>query len=198
MSKSSKPKKIALYFGSFNPVHIGHLAIANYIAEMGSVDEVWMVVSPHNPLKKKESMLANHHRLTLVKVAIGDYPNIKASDIEFYLPSPSYTINTLAHLKEKFPLHNFSLIIGADNLHNFHKWKNYELILATYQLLVYPRPGFETHPFLTHPNVSLLEAPLMEISATFIRNALKQKKDIRFFLPKGVWEYIIEMHFYEK
>ncbi|MCX7728414.1 MAG: nicotinate (nicotinamide) nucleotide adenylyltransferase [Bacteroidia bacterium] len=193
-----KNKKIALFFGSFNPIHIGHLAIANYFAEFTDNDEVWWVVSPQNPLKEKKTLLAQHHRLYMVNLAIEDYPKFKASDIEFHLPQPSYTIHTLVHLKEKYPHHRFSLILGQDNLSNFHKWKNYEVILEHYSLYVYPRPSAEPSQFDNHPNIHFTQAPYIEISSTFIRNAIKQKKDIRYFLHPKVWNYIDEMNFYKR
>ncbi len=193
-----KNKKIGLYFGSFNPIHVGHLLVANYIAEFGPVDEVWLVVSPHNPFKTKESLLANHHRLQLVNLAIGDYPKLKASAIEFDLPTPSYTVNTLAHLSEKYPKHQFSLIMGSDNLENFHKWKNYEAIIEHYHILVYPRNTFKGHALLDNPKFSLVNAPEVEISSSFIRQAIHDKKDVRHFLSPAVWDYVKEMHFYEK
>jgi nicotinate-nucleotide adenylyltransferase len=193
-----KNKKIGLYFGSFNPIHVGHLLVANYIAEFGPVDEVWLVVSPQNPFKTKESLLSNHHRLQLVNLAIGDYPKLKASSIEFDLPTPSYTVNTLAHLSEKYPKHQFSLIMGSDNLENFHKWKNYEAIIEHYHILVYPRNTFKGHALLDNPKFSLVNAPEVEISSSFIRQAIHDKKDVRHFLTPAVWDYVKEMHFYEK
>lgn len=193
-----KNKKIGLYFGSFNPIHVGHLLVANYIAEFGPVDEVWLVVSPQNPFKTKESLLSNHHRLQLVNLAIGDYPKLKASSIEFDLPTPSYTVNTLAHLSEKYPKHLFSLIMGSDNLENFHKWKNYEAIIEHYHILVYPRNTFKGHALLDNPKFSLVNAPEVEISSSFIRQAIHDKKDVRHFLTPAVWDYVKEMHFYEK
>lgn len=193
-----KNKKIGLYFGSFNPVHVGHLLVANYIAEFGPVDEVWLVISPQNPFKTKETLLSNHHRLQLAQLAIGDYPKLKVSSIEFELPTPSYTINTLAHLSEKYPKHQFSLIMGSDNLENFHKWKNYEAIIEHYQILVYPRNSFKGHALLDNPKFALVNAPEVEISSSFIRQAIRDKKDVRHFLSPAVWEYVKEMHFYEK
>ena len=193
-----KNKKIGLYFGSFNPVHVGHLVVANYIAEFGPVDEVWLVISPQNPFKSKESLLSNHHRLQLVQLAIGDYSKLKASTIEFDLPTPSYTVTTLAHLSEKYPQYRFSLIMGSDNLENFHKWKNYEAIIEHYHILVYPRNGFQGHALLNNPKFSLVQAPEVEISSSFIRQAIHDKKDVRHFLSPAVWEYLKEMHFYEK
>jgi nicotinate-nucleotide adenylyltransferase len=190
--------KIGLFFGSFNPIHIGHMAIANYMAEFTDLKQVWFVVSPQSPLKKKTSLLADHHRLQLVRLAIGDSLNYKASNIEFQLPKPSYTINTLAHLAEKYPQHNFCLIMGSDNLETLHKWKNYEHILNEYELYIYPRPGSDGGELKNHPKVKIVPAPFMDISATFLRDALKAKKDIRFFIPSEAYEYLREMHFYEK
>ncbi|MEO8148803.1 MAG: nicotinate (nicotinamide) nucleotide adenylyltransferase [Bacteroidia bacterium] len=191
-------KKIGLFFGSFNPVHNGHMVIANYMAEFTDLNEVWLVVSPHNPLKPMGSLLQDYHRLTLVKEAIGDYRKIKASNIEFSLPKPSYTIHTLVHLKEKFPQHDFCLIMGSDNLDTFHKWKNYEMILADYEIYIYPRPASDGGQFKDHPKVKFVNAPMMEISATFIRKSIKEKKDVRFMMPLPVYNYIDEMGFYKK
>lgn len=190
--------KIGLFFGSFNPIHIGHMAIANYILEFTDLENIWFVVSPHNPLKDKNSLLADNHRIRIVREAIGDFNKFKASDIEFKLPQPSYTIHTLTYLKEKYPDHEFVLIMGSDNLQNFHKWKNYEEILKNYEVYVYPRKESDGGDFKTHPKIKFINAPLMEISSSFIRAAIKQKKDVRFYLPEAAWEYIKEMHFYEK
>ncbi len=190
--------KIGLFFGSFNPVHNGHMVIASYMAEYTDLEQVWFVVSPHNPLKEKDSLLADHHRLQLVKIAIGDYRKLKASDIEFSLPKPSYTIHTLTYLFEKHPSHQFVLIMGADNLETFHKWKNWEQILESVELYVYPRKDNQGGNLLHHPRVKVVAAPQMEISATFIRKAIKTSKDVRYMLPQYVWEYIQEMHFYER
>jgi len=198
MQKKIAQKKIGLFFGSFNPVHIGHTVIAGYMLEFTDLDEVWMVVSPHNPLKKKESLLSDTHRLLLVREAIGDNNRIKASNIEFNLPQPNYTIDTLAYLKKKHPAHKFVLIMGTDNLHNLHKWKNYEQLLADYIIYAYNRPGFDGGKFKNHPSVKITEAPLMEISSSFIRQAIKNKKDVRYLLSPAVAQYIKEMHFYEK
>lgn len=189
---------IGLFFGSFNPIHIGHMALANYMVEFTDMDQVWFVISPHNPLKQKASLLHQNQRLYMVNVAIEDDERFKSSTIEFDLPQPSYTINTLVHLKEKYPKHKFSLIIGQDNLENFHKWKNYEEILKNYKLYVYPRPGAAKTDLDIHPNVVLTQAPYIEISSTFIRDALKNKKDIRHFLPEKAWKYIDEMNLYKK
>ncbi len=189
---------IGLFFGSFNPIHIGHMAIANYMTEFTGMDQLWFVVSPQNPLKEKKTLLPEGSRLFMVNEAIQYYTKFKSSNIEFGLPQPSYTVNTLAHLKEKYPEHKFSLIIGQDNLASFDKWKNYEEILKHHKLFVYPRPNCEKSKFDEHPNVVFTEAPLMDISSTFIRNAIKNKKDIRFFLPEKVWDYVNSMSFYKK
>jgi nicotinate-nucleotide adenylyltransferase len=190
--------KIGLYFGSFNPVHVGHLAIANYILEYTDLQQIWFIVSPQNPLKKKKSLLADFHRLEMINIALGDSQFYKASNIEFSLPKPSRTIDTLAYLYDKYPNHEFSLIMGADNLITFHKWKNYLAILKDYKIFVYPRPDTVESQFDNHPSVVWIKAPLIEISSSFIRESILDKKNMEFFVPKGVWEYIQEMHFYEK
>lgn len=190
--------KIGLFFGSFNPVHVGHMVIASYMAEFTDLDQVWLVVSPHNPFKKKSSLLKDHHRLQLVQLAIGEASNIKASDIEFKLPQPSYTINTLTYLQEKYPKRHFALIMGSDNLSGFTKWKNYERILTSHEIYVYPRPEDDGGEMRNHPRVKWTEAPLMELSSTFLRQAIKDKKDVRHMIPLPAYQYIKEMHFYEK
>lgn len=182
--------KVGLYFGSFNPVHIGHLIIANHIQQYSDLDQVWFVVSPQNPFKEKSTLVNDHERLHMINLAIEDYPNLRASNVEFSLPKPSYTIDTLMVLKEKFPNYEFSLIMGMDNLKNFHKWKNHEQILKQCSVLVYPRPGFDAGRWENHEKFSFIEAPLMEISATFIRSALKEGKYVRPMLPEKVWEYL--------
>jgi len=189
--------KLGLYFGSFNPVHSGHMVIASYLSEFTDLDNVWFVVSPHNPLKSKSSLLKDHHRLQLVKIAIDDYPKLKASDIEFTLPQPSYTINTLSHLFDKHPEHQFVLILGADNLETFTKWKNWEQILELVELYVYPRKDSDGGELLHHPKVKVINAPLMELSSTFIREAIVAGKDVRYMVPAAAWNYMREMHFYE-
>ena len=190
--------KTGLFFGSFNPIHNGHMLLANYMLSFTDLERLWFVVSPHNPLKEKSSLLANNHRLELVKLAIGVNNKMKASNIEFKLTQPSYTVNTLAHLQEKFPQNTFVLIMGSDNLQSFHKWKNYEHILEHYELYVYPRPGFDGGELRNHKNVKFIDAPLGEISSTFIRNAIKNKKDVRYFMPESVFTYLDEMNFYKK
>lgn len=191
-------KKTGLFFGSFNPVHVGHLVIANYMLEFAGLDEVWLMVSPHNPLKEKKSLLAGNHRYAMVNLAVGDNPRIRASNFEFRLAQPSYTIDTLVRLEEKYPGKEFILIAGTDIFPSFHKWKNYEQLLDLYRIFVYKRPGFDAGQFASHPNVKIFDAPLMEISSSFIRDAIRDGKDMRYFLPEGVYDYIIEMHFYQE
>lgn len=191
-------RKVGLFFGTFNPVHIGHLIIANHIAEFSELEEVWLVVTPHNPFKKKSSLLENHHRLEMVYKACEGYENLKPSDIEFGLPQPNYTVTTLAHLQEKYPTNEFCPIMGEDNLKSFHKWKNYEVILENHQIYVYPRiaTGKPQEEFLDHPKITQVAAPVMEISSTFIRQAIKEGKNIKPMLPAAVWDYIKLMNFY--
>lgn len=192
--------KVGLYFGTFNPIHVGHIIIANHVLENSDLDEVWMVVTPHNPLKKKSSLLEDYHRLQMIHLATETYEKLKPSDIEFKLPQPNYTINTLVHLKEKFPKHQFSLIMGEDNLKSLHKWKNYELILQDYDIYVYPRISESEVPeeFVHHPRIHKVNAPVIELSSTFIRNSIKEGKNIRPMLSEKVWEYIDHNLFYKK
>lgn len=192
--------KIGLYFGTFNPIHIGHLIIANHMAEHSDLNQVWMVVTPHNPHKQKSSLLDDYHRLHMVHLATEDYPKIKPSDIEFKLPQPNYTVNTLAHLQEKFPNHTFCLIMGEDNLNSLHKWKNYEVILQNHDVYVYPRAasGAIDDQFVNHPKIHQVNAPILELSSTFIRESVKKGKNIRPMLPHKVWEYIDHNLFYKK
>ncbi|NNC70635.1 MAG: nicotinate-nucleotide adenylyltransferase [Flavobacteriaceae bacterium] len=193
-------KNIGLYFGTFNPIHIGHLAIANHMVEFSDLDEVWFVITPHSPFKKKASLLDDHHRYQLAQIAVEDYPKLKASNIEFKLPQPNYTVHTLAHIAEKYPTNTFSLIMGEDNLKSFHKWKNYEVILENHHIYVYPRiykGRVAESKFDDHAKVHQVDAPIMEISSTFIRKAIKNKKDIRPLLPCNVWQYLDEMNFYK-
>lgn len=202
--------KVGLYFGTFNPIHVGHLIISNYMADYTDLDQVWLVVTPQNPLKQKSSLLADYHRLALVRTAVEDNPKLRASNIEFDLPKPSYTVNTLAHLIDAHPEIDFALIMGEDNLRTLHKWKNHEEILQHHRIYVYPRALTEvereevtaiattTNQFLQHPNVEMCDAPVMKVSASFIRKAIKEKKDVRYLLTEPVYKYVTEMHFYEK
>ena len=191
-------KKVGLYFGTFNPIHIGHLIIANHMAEFSDLDEVWFVVTPKSPFKQKQSLLDNHHRYQMVFEAIQEYPKLKASKIEFDLPQPNYTINTLVHIGERYPDHHFCLIMGEDNLKGFHKWKNYEAILEGYDIYMYPRisSGITENVFKDHPKIHRVDAPIMEISSTFIRKEHKNGRNIRALLPDTVWNYLDEMNFY--
>jgi nicotinate-nucleotide adenylyltransferase len=189
--------KIGLFFGSFNPVHIGHLAIANYFSEFTDLDQIWLVISPQNPFKKKKTLLEEYERYKMAELALGDDFNIRPSNIEFMLPKPSYTIDTLTYLKEKHPSKEFALIIGSDNLVHFHKWKNYEQILEHYSLYVYPRKDTDPQEYTDKYNMQIVDAPLMEISSSFIRQAIRKGKNIQYFLPEKVYEYIKEMQFYE-
>lgn len=188
--------KIGLFFGSFNPIHTGHLIIGNTMAETTDLAEVWYVVSPQNPFKKNQSLLHEFDRFDLVTAAIFDNPQLRASDIEFNLPKPSYTIDTLTYLGDKYPQHTFVLIIGEDNLNQFKNWKNYEQILEQYELYVYPRPVTTHSELRTHPKVRMVEAPLLEISATYIRGLVKQGKSIRYLVSKEVEELIRSRKFY--
>ncbi|MGV6860942.1 MAG: nicotinate (nicotinamide) nucleotide adenylyltransferase [Putridiphycobacter sp.] len=203
-------KTIGLFFGSFNPIHVGHLIIANYMVNFTDLSEIWFVVSPHNPHKKKASLLEDYHRLAIVKEAIDDNINFKASNIEFDLPQPSYTVDTLAYLKEKFPEKKFSLIMGEDNLRSFHKWKNYEVILENNPIFVYPR-AFTiqevesdqtaeqtiTTTIRKHQNIHFTEAPVIKISSSLIRKMIKANKDVRYMLNEPARKYVDEMNFYK-
>ena len=196
--------RIGLYFGSFNPVHIGHTAIAGYMTEFEGLDQVWFVVSPHNPLKKKETLLDDHQRLYMTQLALGDNDKLRASDVEFRLPVPSYTIDTLTCLKEKYPGNKYCLVMGEDNLYTLHKWKNAKLILKEHPVYVYPRPDTAKpssailEQLLDSAEITFSEAPLMEISGTFIRDGIRKGKDMSYYLSPAVWKYIREMHFYER
>lgn len=189
-------KRIGLFFGSFNPIHIGHMCLAEYMLEFGSLEEVWFVVSPQNPLKDKTSLLNDFTRFELVQEAIGADTRFKAIDIEFHLPRPSYTIDTLTHLQEKYPSKKFVLIGGTDILQSFHKWKNYEQILENYRLMIYPRHGSDDHHLLNHPSVTLVNAPRIEISASFLRGAIKNGHSVRYFLPDKVYAIIDKYGYY--
>jgi len=192
-------KKTGLFFGSFNPIHIGHLIIANHIVEHDDLDEVWFVITPHNPHKQKKTLLNDTQRLMMVRLAVENYPKLKASNIEFGLSQPNYTVNTLAVLQEKYPDRQFVLLMGQDNLASFHKWKNYETILKYYQIYVYPRlTDKKIKPeFLSHPSIKFIKAPILELSATQIRQDLKAGKNVRPLLPPEVYKYIDEMNFYK-
>lgn len=191
--------KIGLYFGTFNPIHTGHLIIANHMAEYTGLDQIWLVVTPHNPLKKKSTLLEDHHRLQMVFLATEDYPKLKPSDIEFKLPQPNYTVNTLAYLQEKYPTHQFSLLMGEDNLNSLHKWKNYEVILQNHDIYVYPRIDKSGEVLqVINGKVHKVEAPVIEISSTFIRENIKNNKNVRPLLPEKVWQYINHNLFYKK
>jgi nicotinate-nucleotide adenylyltransferase len=192
--------KIGLYFGTFNPIHIGHLIIANHMVEHSDLDEIWMVVTPHNPFKKKSSLLDNHHRFEMVYRATENYSKIKPSDIEFKLPQPNYTVYTLAHISDVYPDKEFCLIMGEDNLKNLHKWKNYETILEHHHIYVYPRisEGKTETQFDKHPKIHKVDAPIVQISSTMIRNGIKNQKNVQPLLSKEVWEYVDEMNFYRK
>lgn len=191
--------KIGLYFGTFNPIHVGHLTIANHLVEYSDLQKIWFVVTPMSPFKKKKSMLDNNQRLEMVYRATKDYQKLEPSTIEFNLPQPNYTIDTLAHLYEKYPEHEFCLIMGEDNLKSFQKWKNYQQILERHEIFVYPRISEGNVPtdLKNHPKIHRVDAPIMELSSTFIRNAIKNGKNVRPMLPELVWQYLDEMNFYK-
>ena len=202
--------KVGLYFGTFNPIHVGHLVIANYMAAYTDLDEIWLVVSPQNPLKDQSELLEDRMRLAMVQEAVKDNNNIKVSNIEFNLPKPSYTIDTLKHLAQLYADKEFSLIMGEDNLRMFHKWKGFEQILADYQLYVYPRVlteqeqteldkamGNESNELYNHDKVTMCDAPVMKVSATFIRKAIREKKDVRYLLTEPVHQFVKENSLYE-
>lgn len=176
------------------------MIIANYIVEFTELDEVWFVVTPHNPHKKKKTLLEDHHRLAMVEIAVEDYPKLRASNVEFALSQPNYTVNTLAYLEEKYPNNNFSLIMGEDNLKSLHKWKNYDVILDRYYIYVYPRisEGMVETQFDNHIKIKKVDAPIIELSSTFIRKAVKKGKNIRPMLSPEVWKYLDEMNFYKR
>lgn len=187
--------KIGLFFGSFNPIHIGHKVIASYLVDFTDLDKVMFVVSPQNPLKQKISLLDQYHRLQIIRSEIEDNSKLAVSDIEFDMPKPSYTIDTLVRLKEKYAENDYSIIMGSDNLRNFHKWKNYEQILEDYSIYVYPRPGYDISG--SHKNIHVIEGvPQMEISSSFIRKSIKEGKDISYLMPEKAWIYTYEMNFY--
>lgn len=203
--------KVGLYFGTFNPIHVGHLVIANYMADFTDLDQVWLVVTPQNPLKNKKSLLADYHRLALVNEAISDNFKLRSSDVEFKMQKPNYTSHTLSHLIDLHPSDEFSLIMGEDNLRNLHKWFNYEQILKNHNVFVYPRvltPQEEMEigeienesidQFKNHSHVKFYsDAPVMKVSSSFIRAAIKNKKDVRYLLTEPVFRYVDEMNFYK-
>lgn len=188
--------KVGLFFGSFNPIHVGHLVLANHMVEYTDLEEVWFVVTPHNPHKKKASLLNNYDRLNMVELATNPYEKFRTSNVEFSLKQPSYTIDTLVVLSEKNPQHEFSLIMGSDNLKSFPKWKNFEQILENYRLLLYPRPG-NTHELINHENIQSVEAPQMAISATYIRQCIKENKNIRPLVPPSVFDFLDGSNLYK-
>ena len=188
---------VGLFFGSFNPIHIGHLAIADYMLAHTEIDELWFVVSPHNPFKERQNMLSEKDRLHLVKLAIEDHPSYTACDVEFYMPKPSYTIDTLSLISKMYPMREFALIIGSDNLDQFHKWKNSKGIIERYHRYIYPRPETATKLLENIPNATVVDAPQMNISSTLIRQAIAEDKDVSLHLPDKVCRYIKEMQFYK-
>lgn len=191
-------KHIGLFFGSFNPIHVGHLIIANAMLEQTDMEEVWFVVSPQNPLKERRTLLADHHRLQMVREAIDDNYRMRACDAELHLPIPSYTVVTLAHLREKYPDKRFSIIMGGDNLANLRRWRNYEYILEHYNIYVYPRRGSTPDALASHQHVHTVEVPLMDISSSYIREQIATGHPPRYLLTEPVFRYLTEMHFYEK
>ncbi len=190
-------QKIGLFFGSFNPIHMGHMIIANIMAENTDLNKVWFVVSPQNPFKKSKGLLHEFDRYDMVKAAIADNYKLEVSDVEFHLPRPSYTIDTLAVISEKKPQHTFKVLIGEDNLINFEKWKNHDQILNQYGLYVYPRPNITKSEILSHGNVKMVEAPLLDISATYIRQCIKSNKSVRYLVPEQVEQMIRMRNFYK-
>ena len=188
---------IGLYFGSFNPIHNGHLIIANHIINSTDLDQVWFVVSPQNPFKSSHSLLNEYHRLHMIKSAIDGENKLKANSVEFKMPKPSYTIDTLAYLKEKHPGHDFSVIMGSDSFKNISKWKNYEVILKNHCLYIYTRPGFDIER-INDANLVLLDAPLLQISSTHIRELIRLQKSIRFLVPDVVKEEIERNGYYQR
>ncbi len=189
-------KKIGIYSGSFNPIHHGHVMLANYLVEFSDLDELWFVVSPQNPLKKKEDLLDDDERLKMVQLAVGDDPRFCVSDIEMHLPTPSYTINTLAALSEQYPDCQFVFICGMDSLQNFRNWREYQKILDNYELLVFPREGYDGGDLVDYPSVSILKTPILEISSTFIRQCIKEGRDVRHFMPEKAFNYLMQNRFY--
>ena len=190
-------KKIGIYSGSFNPIHHGHVMLANYLVEFSDLDELWFVVTPQNPLKKKEDLLDDDERLKMVQLAIGDDPRIRVSDIEMHLPTPSYTINTLTALSEQYPDSEFVFICGMDSLQNLKHWREYQRILDNYELLVFPREGYDGGELVNYPSVTVLKTPILEVSSTFIRQCVKEGRDVRHFMPEKAYVYMKTNRFYE-
>lgn len=191
--------KIGLFFGSFNPIHIGHLALANYFVEFTDIDKIWFIVSPQNPLKERKSLLNDYLRLEMVRIAIYNYPKkYFVSNIEFNMPKPSYTIDTLSYLKEKYPNNEFVLLMGSDNLKTLHKWKNYKEIISHHKIYVYPRPNINIDDIKIDADYEIFDAPQMDISSSFIRKAIKDGKEIQFFLPEIISKYIENNNLYKK
>lgn len=192
--------KVGLFFGSFNPIHVGHLIIANTLRGYTELDQVWFVVSPQNPFKSSKSLLSDVDRLRMVELAIEDNFDLRVSNIEFSMPKPSYTVDTLAYLKDRYPQHEFSLMLGSDNLHHFHKWKNYQVILEHHGIIIYPRPKTDENKIKdelkNHPGIRMVDAPLMDISATFIRKCLKQNISIKYLVHDAVAAYIYDRKLY--
>lgn len=188
--------KIGLYFGSFNPVHVGHLIIANHIAYSTDLDQVWFVVSPQNPFKKSVSLLNEYNRLHMIQSAIDNEKKLRASSVEFKLPKPSYTIDTLAYLKEKYPTHKFSLIMGSDGYQNIEKWKNFQVILDNYRIFIYKRPGFDVNPLSISTEIRIVDAPMLDISSTRIRDMIKEKRSVRYLVPDVVLDEIESNGYY--
>lgn len=187
--------KIGLYFGSFNPIHVGHLIIANHMAYHTDLDKVWLVVTPQNPLKSTTGLLNEYDRLHLVELAIGEEPRLRASNVEFSLPRPSYTIDTLAYLAEKYPMQEFAVVLGSDSLQNLPRWKNYEMILQHFSLYVYLRPGY---PAVSYPDarITVVKAPFLDISSSHIRKMIKEGKSVRYLVTSNVYDYIKNNHYY--
>ena len=190
-------KKIGIYSGSFNPIHHGHVMLANYLVEFSDLDELWFVVTPQNPLKQKGDLLDDDERLKMVQLALGDDPRFHVSDIEMHLPTPSYTINTLTSLSEQNPDCEFVFICGMDSLQNFKNWREYQKILDNYELLVFPREGYDGGELINYPSVTVLKTPILEISSTFIRQCIKEGRDVRHFMPEKAFAYMKTNRFYE-
>ncbi len=199
MSKPEKPtnsKPTGLFFGSFNPIHNGHLCIAEYMIEYGGLKEVWFILSPHNPLKDKNSLLSDYARLELVQAAIADDVRFRVSDIEFHMPRPSYTIDTMTRLTEKYPDRSFALIAGTDVLPTFHKWKNWQQLINLYRFMIYPRETGLDHELLSHPSFSLMDAPKIDISSSFIRKTMLSGRSARYFMPDSVFRLVDKYGYY--